>query len=139
MTSLARYAALGNLSVITSEELKFSKEEVEKYSKEGDYQIKSIEKIKVLTLESVLKEFYNGIFPQFLSIDAEGLDEIIIKDIDFENNYPIVICIETISFSTSGNGVKNKLLIEYIESKGYLVYADTHINTIFVRKDEWVS
>ena len=29
MTSLARYAALGNLSVITSEELKFSKEEVE--------------------------------------------------------------------------------------------------------------
>lgn len=117
----------------------FSKEEVEKYSKEGDYQIKSIEKIKVLTLESVLKEFYNGIFPQFLSIDAEGLDEIIIKDIDFENNYPIVICIETISFSTSGNGIKNKLLIEYIESKGYLVYADTHINTIFVRKDEWVS
>ena len=29
MTSLARYAALGNLSLITSEELKFSKEEVE--------------------------------------------------------------------------------------------------------------
>ena len=29
MTSLARYAALGNLSVITSEDLKFSKEEVE--------------------------------------------------------------------------------------------------------------
>ena len=29
MTSLARYATLGNLSVITSEELKFSKEEVE--------------------------------------------------------------------------------------------------------------
>ena len=29
MTSLARYAALGNLSVITSEELKFSKEELE--------------------------------------------------------------------------------------------------------------
>ena len=89
------------------------------------------------TLKNVLELYSNGIFPQYLSIDAEGVDEIIIADIDFENNYPIVICIETISFSTSGNGIKNKKLIEYIESKGYLSYADTNINTIFVRKSLW--
>jgi FkbM family methyltransferase len=115
----------------------FSKEEAEKYAQEGDFKIKSIEKIKVKTLKNVLDEFSNGVFPQFLTIDAEGVDELIIKEIDFENNYPIVICIETISFSTSGNGIKNTKLIEFIESKGYILYADTNINTIFVRKSLW--
>jgi FkbM family methyltransferase len=115
----------------------FSKEEAEKYSQEGNYIIKSIEKIQVRTLPAVLNEFSNGVFPQFLSIDAEGVDEIIIKEIDFDNNFPIVICIETISFSTSGNGIKNNELINYIVSKGYMVYADTNINTIFVKENLW--
>jgi FkbM family methyltransferase len=115
----------------------FSKDEAEKYAQEGDFKIKSIEKIKVKTLKNVLDECTNGIFPHYLSIDAEGVDEIIIKEIDFENNYPIVICIETISFSTSGNGIKNTELIDFIIDKGYMLYADTHINTIFVRKINW--
>lgn len=115
----------------------FSKDEVEKYAQEGDFKINSIEKIKVKTLKNVLDEFLNGIFPQFLTIDAEGVDELIIKEIDFENNFPIVICIETISFSTSGNGIKNTNLINYIISKGYMLYADTHINTIFVKNENW--
>lgn len=117
----------------------FSKEEAEKYSQEGDFEIKSIQKIRVKTLKSVLDECSNGIFPQYLSIDAEGVDEMIIKGIDFDNNYPIVICIETISFSTSGNGIKNTALINFIIDKGYLLYADTYINTIFVRKENWLK
>lgn len=115
----------------------FSKEEAYNYEKEGNFKIKSIKKIKVNTLVSILNQYSNGIFPQFLSIDAEGVDEIIIKAIDFEENFPIVICIETISFSTSGNGLKNDDLIQYIESKGYLLYADTNINSIFVKESFW--
>jgi FkbM family methyltransferase len=115
----------------------FSKEEAEKYAQEGDYNIIRIEKIKVKTLDYILNKYANSIFPQFLSIDAEGVDELIIKDINFEKNYPIVICIETITFSTSGNGVKNTSLISFIESKGYMVYADTNINTIFVKENFW--
>lgn len=115
----------------------FSKEEAEKYTQEGDYNIIRIEKIKVNTLDYILDKYANSIFPQFLSIDAEGVDELIIKDINFEKNYPIVICIETITFSSSGNGIKNKSLISFIESKGYMVYADTNINTIFVKENFW--
>ena len=115
----------------------FSKEEAYNCQKEGNYRIKSVEKIKVNTLSNVLNEFSNGVFPQFLSVDAEGIDEIIIKAIDFEKNFPIVICIETISFSNNGNGLKNNDLIKYIEQKGYLLYADTNINSIFVRENIW--
>lgn len=55
------------------------------------------------TLTNVLNDYSSGIFSYFLSIDTEGVDEIIIREIDFDKNFPIVICIETISFSTSGN------------------------------------
>lgn len=116
----------------------FSKEEAINYEKEGNFKIKDIKKIKVNTLQNVINEFAYGVFPQFLSVDAEGIDELIIKSIDFENNFPIVICIETISFSTTGNGVKNINLIKLIEDSGYLLYADTHINSIFVRKNNWI-
>lgn len=117
----------------------FSKEEAENYSKEGNYKIKEVKQIQVKTLSTVLAEHFNGKFPQFLSLDAEGIDELVIKSIDFETNYPLVICVETISFSTSGHGKKNTTLIDYISSKGYLVYADTYINTIFVREELWRS
>lgn len=115
----------------------FSEKEAENYSKEGDYKIINIESIEVQTLKNILNKYFLGFFPKFLSIDAEGIDEILIKEIDFDSNYPLVICIETISFSTSGNGVKNLNIINYIEENGYLLYADTHINSIFVRKDIW--
>jgi len=115
----------------------FSKEEALKYSDEGNYFIKQVEKVKVLKLENVLDDFFESSFPQFLSIDAEGVDEAIIRSINFEKHFPLVICIETISFSTSGRGLKNTNLINYIINKGYLVYADTYINTIFVKKDLW--
>ena len=45
------------------------------------------------------------------------------------------MCIETISFSTTGNGVKNTALIDFVKAQGYMVYADTYINTIFVRTE----
>ncbi len=114
----------------------FSKTEAENYAKEGDYTISKVEKITVTTLSSIIGNYCNGKFPD-LTVDAEGIDEIIIKQIEFERNYPIVICIETISFSTSGKGVKNNKLINMLVNNGYLVYADTNINTIFVRKDIW--
>ncbi|MBB4803659.1 FkbM family methyltransferase [Flavobacterium nitrogenifigens] len=115
----------------------FSKTEAEKYSKEGNYKIKEVKKIEVLTLSEILDIIKLDKFPEFLSVDAEGVDEIVIKQIDFEKNFPLVICLETISFSTTGNGVKNIELINYIVDKGYLLYADTNINTIFVKKEIW--
>lgn len=117
----------------------FSKEEAERYSKEGNYKITNIEKVEVKKIANIVNDYCNGAFPHFLNIDAEGIDEIIIKDLDFKNNYPIVICIETLSFSNHRKGVKNYDLINHIKKQGYFVYADTHLNTILVRKDNWLK
>ena len=115
----------------------FSKREAENYSKEGDYTITEVVKIQTNTVSNIVKEHNGGAFPQFLNIDAEGIDELIITSVDYEESYPIVICIETLTFSSSGNGSKNTDIISYLIEKGYMVYADTNINTIFVRKDLW--
>ena len=116
----------------------FSRKEAESYTKEGHgYEILKTIPVQVRTLNFILNQYFDGKFPDFLSLDVEGMDELIIKSIDYEKCYPTIICVETISFSTSGNGIKNKSMIEFLDSKGYMVYADTNINTIFVREDKW--
>ena len=115
----------------------FSRKDAEGYINEGNYKIKDVKKVEVRKLNDIIRDYSNNIFPQFLNIDAEGVDEIIIDSIDFEKSYPIVICIETISFSTKGLGLKNENLISKIKAKGYFLYADTYINSIFVSKPFW--
>jgi FkbM family methyltransferase len=115
----------------------FSMEEVAKYSKEGNYFVKSVAKIKVDTVQNILHQYNGGVFPDLMTLDAEGIDEYVLRSIDFDEKKPIVICIETISFSSSGNGVKNFQLVNFLESKGYKLYADTNINSIFVLRDKW--
>jgi len=114
----------------------FSKNEATRYE-EAKYKILEIKKIEVVTIDAILGEYFNNKFPELLTIDAEGVDEIVIKSIDYSNNFPIVICVETISFSNEGRGVKDINLINYIKSNGYLLYADTYINSIFVKENVW--
>ncbi len=115
----------------------FSREEAENYHNEGGFRIVEQIKVDVDTVQSILGQYWQGNFPDFLTIDAEGIDEIVLKAIDFDNNFPLIICVETIGFSKSGKGLKNHDLINFIQSHGYLLYADTYINSIFVRRERW--
>jgi len=115
----------------------FSKTEAEGYSKEGPFTIKEVIDVPVDTIGNVIERYHGGVFPDLLNIDAEGVDEQIIKSINYQQSVPTIICLETISFSSSGNGKKNKELIDYVTDNGYFVYADTYINTIFVNKEVW--
>ena len=116
----------------------FSKEDAERFGLEGAYKIEKILKMKTEKIQNIITQYANNRFPQFLSLDAEGIDELIIDSIDFIKNFPIVICVETLSFSSTGKGIKNSALIKKIIDKGYLKYADTYINTIFVRLGNWI-
>ena len=116
----------------------FSKKEAQRLVSQENFNIISVKKIKVKTIGAIIKKYHKNIFPDFLSLDAEGVDEIIIKSIDFTKNYPLVICLETISYSNKGKGKKNRSIIRYLQQKGYIAYADTNINTIFVKKNRWI-
>jgi|LakMenEpi03Aug12_release.lakeMendotaPanAssembly.Ray.scaffolds.fasta_scaffold24082_5 FkbM family methyltransferase len=93
--------------------------------------------VSVLPISSIIEEYSSSSFPDFLSLDVEGLDEAIIKSLPLNNYKPAVICVETISYSQSRAGVKNNEILEYLKANNFLVYADTNINTIFVDREVW--
>lgn len=116
----------------------FSRDAAERLEKDHGFRIAAIKKIKVDTVQNIVDNYCGGVFPDFLSLDAEGMDEEILRSIDYEKSSPMVICVETISYSTNGNGIKDYQLVEFLKSKGYMVIADTYINTVLVKKEKWV-
>ena len=116
-----------------------SLEEAERFVREFGFQILEQRTIPVLTLTNLIEGYLGGRSPDFLSLDAEGFDDQILRSLDYSKHQPLVICVETLTYSESGNGIKDQDLINFLSANGYLVYADTHINTIFVRRDRWVN
>jgi len=117
----------------------FSKEEALKLIAGTGQKIIKTEKIEVKTITEVVSEYNKGMFPDFLSIDTEGLEELILSSINYEKGGPKVICVETISYSENNTGIKNTDLKSFLETKGYILFADTYINSIFVKKDLWTK
>lgn len=94
--------------------------------------------VPMVKLTTILDNYTNGKFPDFLSLDVEGSDYCILRQIPFEFSKPKVICVETISYSTSGKGVKDSRIADLLLSNGYILYADTNINSIFVDNKFWI-
>lgn len=117
----------------------FSEEEALRYEQEDGYKITEKRKIKVSTLEAVIGQYCGGTFPAFLNIDVEGLEESVFSAGFNDGKGPLVICAETVTFSEKDRGVKKHELIRLICSKGYMAYADTFINTIFVKESAWLG
>jgi hypothetical protein len=44
------------------------------------------------------------------------------------------MCVETLLYDQEQNESKNLIIIDYLKEKGYEIYADTHINTIFIKR-----
>jgi FkbM family methyltransferase len=114
----------------------FSKEECEKYKNVGK-RLSEIKKIRVLSIAQILESHYNKKFPDFLSLDVEGMDLEILKSIDFSIYQPKVICVEAAEYSRTGGGRRRSELIEFLVIKGYFEYANTNLNAIMVRRDFW--
>lgn len=138
-TGVGEHAAVLDFYCLSASALNtFSKEEAERMCGKYGYQIIRTVPVPVRTLREIIEQEAKGVFPDFLTLDVEGLDEVILAQIDYETNAPKVICVETISFEEDGTGVKNQAMIHFLRSKGYLLYADTYINSIFVKENLWI-
>ena len=114
----------------------FSKVEADLMIAKGK-KVSRIKKIELTTISKVLDEFTNGIFPDFLSLDVEGLDYQILKSINFDKSFPKVICVEAAEYSSIGAGARRNELIDFLVSKGYYEYANTNLNAIMVKNEFW--
>ena len=111
----------------------FDKEEAEKRAAFGTYKIKATVKVPLVNINTLIAENFDH-YPDLLSIDIEGLDLAVLKSLDYEK-YPLpVICVETCTYSENHIRPKDPTIGDFLLGKGYEVYADTYINTIFVNK-----
>lgn len=100
---------------------------------ENGHKVKQSTKIPILSVNDILASHFSPT-PDFLSIDIEGLDLMVLKSLDWQK-YPIpVVCVETCLFSNTHIRGQDKEIPAYMESIGYFAYGNTYINTIFVRK-----
>lgn len=124
--------------VMTSKFLNtFSKEEAEQCANNKTLQtpqkIEQVIKIPLITINSILEEcFPEGV--DILSVDTEGYDLGILKSLDFVKYHPKVIVVETLRHDENGNLQKSPEINAFVEAQGYSFYADTRVNTIFVKK-----
>lgn len=96
---------------------------------------KSIE-IPVRNINDIMDEYFTEAQLTLLSIDVEGLDEEIIKNFCFEKHSPLFFCIETAELCGENFlGKKSEEINSLMKSNGYKIYADTYVNTIFIRED----
>lgn len=114
----------------------FSKMECDKMVAQGK-PLKEVKRISITTVAKVLEKYCGGQFPDFLSVDVEGLDFEIIQSIDFNNSRPKVICVEASEYSPIGAGAKRVELTDFLVSKGYYEYANTNLNAIMVDRNFW--
>jgi FkbM family methyltransferase len=111
----------------------FSAEDAAAKEKESGFKARQVQ-VPLRTINSIIEENFES-YPNFISLDVEGWDLAILKSMDLDKYRPEVFCVETISFSTQHKEVKMQDTIDYMHSKGYFSYADTHINTIFCKSE----
>jgi FkbM family methyltransferase len=112
----------------------FSKESAEDAvaKSQGRYRIESTAEIAVTTVSELL-DSHGVTCPQFLSIDVEGAELDILRTLPEWPGRPLAICAETISYAQRAAGAfKEPGVAALLTNMGYMVFADTFHNTVFV-------
>ena len=78
--------------------------------------------------------------PTLLSIDIEGLDEIVIKDIDFAKEYPVpIVCIEQFLSNFTSNysilSYRDSLTTQHMIDNGYSLTSVCGPSCIYIKND----
>lgn len=94
-------------------------------------------KVPHIHINALLAEYFPEKAPIFVSLDVEGLDLQLLEAWNFARWRPAVICVETLTYSQNKTATKVLDIFKVMELNGYMQYADTYINTIFVNKIDW--
>jgi FkbM family methyltransferase len=114
----------------------FSKTEAERVCHYGHTRILRTLKIPVMTLSSLFQA-HQVPEPDLISIDLEGDERQALESLDFKRWRPKVFCIETLTYTEDRSEKKQQKTIGWMQDQGYLFYADTYINSIFVDRKRW--
>jgi len=107
----------------------FSKELSDERDGKNNYFVKFTKDIETSTLKEVLeKNLSAGQEIDFLSIDVEGLDFMVLQSNDFDTYKPKVILIEILGSSLKS--IEESEISKFLEENNYSIYAKA-VNTVF--------
>ena len=125
------------LYIITTRTLNtFSRQTAENIQSQGCHKIEEIIQIPMVPVNQIIEQYFTP-SPNFISLDAEGMDLEIIQSFDFAKFRPQVFSIETLSYSDNKTEKKITEFHDLMGQYGYFAYADSYINTIYVEKTAW--
>lgn len=92
---------------------------------------------KVIDVETIsVNDIFGRYFekaPTIVNMDIEGKELEILNGLDFKTYRPLVFVIENIPYRTKlQTGEKQNAILEFMKTAGYVEYAFTGINSIFV-------
>jgi len=111
----------------------FSKLEMERYVSMGHL----LRKTETVALENVNTILSMSPALDFMTIDIEGMDSEVLRAIDWQVHRPTCICVETLTYEKNNEPRKITEINDYMIRQGYMLYADTYINSIFVDQEQW--
>ncbi len=60
-----------------------------------EFAVHEVRSIPTVPINDIVDEYFSGRWPDFLSLDIEGLDIPVLETARFDGSHPIVICVET--------------------------------------------
>lgn len=112
----------------------FIKEQADELENNG-YPVKEIIDIPCYNLEYIIETYCGGVFPDFLSLDVEGLDVAVIENYKFTVSRPQIICVENLKIDKTGKFYKLEKIREVMKNNNYALIADTFLNDIFADRE----
>lgn len=91
-------------------------------------------RMPLVPINTILGDYFSTAAPDLISLDVEGLDLAILRALDFSRHAPRVLCVETLDYDAQQHEVKDHAITAHLIAQGYEVYADTRVNTIYVRQ-----
>jgi FkbM family methyltransferase len=85
----------------------------------------------------LIERYLNGARPVFVSIDIEGHDSKVLRDMNLESYGPLLLQLEV--FGSDSELAKN--MMDHLKLQGYSLLAKTDVNLIFLKSDAspWMS
>lgn len=98
--------------------------------------IEQVVPVKTITIDEILDTYFDKT-PTIINLDIEGEEMNILNSFDFTKHRPLIMIIETIPYRKHlVVGLKNQKIVDFMESKNYIEYAFTGINSIFLDKEQ---
>lgn len=108
----------------------FSKKEAQEYQKQG-YELIAKIKVKTTTLANVLNKYAKNKQIDFMSVDTEGFDLIVLKSNNWKKFKPQIICVESENNLMSKNNKAKERIHNFLLKQGYHKEYDNGLNSIY--------